>query len=580
MRFEPKQRFILNMKDRENQKFLIPEYQRPYSWEIDECETLWNDIVNVFEEKKENKNVEYFLGSIVSFENKDENSALEIIDGQQRITTLTLLFRAFYASFTKETVSEDKQGYLFGFGGFIWERDPATYKFMFDKPFLESNVITNRDKEVLEEILKENLDVDSLRKSNSNYAKNFVYFFDTIETFKSNRPLDFGDLCSTILRDTFFVLCVTCDSQESAMTIFNTLNSRGVPLSNADIIKGYIYKNTKNKEEFSKKWKYISSIFEEYNPKEDMSILFNQTMFSLRVVNNATKKNLPAVVNFFTKYSKNGENFGANKYLTEQEKIDELMDFIESLVCFWSDPKTYLNEKAYRYFCVLKLLQNDVWKYYVSFLIWRNKQYFTKDEFSKEFNEEFEVELLKLLKETTANVLRGKSTTDNMHDLVFKMSKCLNKAEKYIDNEPLPVSFLENFSSNDNDRKPDTKKVKYILYLYAHLYNKFSSDIDDTKLQVEHILPQTWQNIDFGDWNAKSHSEYLEQIGNKILLDKKLNIKCGNDFFSSKQEKYKNHRNSQEVRDLGNRENKIWLKADIEARNKAIEEALRDFVTK
>ena len=580
MRFEPKQRFILNMKDRENQKFLIPEYQRPYSWEIDECETLWNDIVNVFEEKKENKNVEYFLGSIVSFENKDENSALEIIDGQQRITTLTLLFRAFYASFTKETVSEDKQGYLFGFGGFIWERDPATYKFMFDKPFLESNVITNRDKEVLEEILKENLDVDSLRKSNSNYAKNFVYFFDTIETFKSNRALDFGDLCSTILRDTFFVLCVTCDRQESAMTIFNTLNSRGVPLSNADIIKGYIYKNTKNKEEFSKKWKYISSIFEEYNPKEDMSILFNQTMFSLRVVNNATKKNLPAVVNFFTKYSKNGENFGANKYLTEQEKIDELMDFIESLVCFWSDPKTYLNEKTYRYFCVLKLLQNDVWKYYVSFLIWRNKQYFTKDEFSKEFNEEFEVELLKLLKETTANILRGKSITDNMHDLVFKMSKCLNKAEKYIDNEPLPALLLENFSSDDNDRKPDTKKVKYILYLYAHLYNKFSSDIDDIKLQVEHILPQTWQNINFGDWNAKSHSEYLEQIGNKILLDKKLNIKCGNDFFSSKQEKYKNHRNSQEVRDLGNRENKIWSKADIEARNKAIEKALRDFVTK
>ncbi|MDY4155167.1 DUF262 domain-containing HNH endonuclease family protein [Campylobacter sp.] len=580
MRFEPKQRFILNMKDRENQKFLIPEYQRPYSWEIDECETLWNDIVNIFEEKKENKNVEYFLGSIVSFENKDENSALEIIDGQQRITTLTLLFRAFYASFTKETVSEDKQGYLFSFGGFIWERDPATYKFMFDKPFLESNVITNRDKEVLEEILKENLDVDSLRKSNSNYAKNFVYFFDTIETFKSNRPLDFGDLCSTILRDTFFVLCVTCDSQESAMTIFNTLNSRGVQLSNADIIKGYIYKNTKNKEEFSKKWKYISSIFEEYNPKEDMSILFNQTMFSLRVINNATKKNLPAVVNFFTKNSKNGENFGANKYLTEQEKIDELMDFIESLVCFWSDPKTYLKEKAYRYFCVLKLLKNDVWKYYVSFLIWRNKQYFTKDEFSKEFNEEFEVELLKLLKETTANILRGKSTTDNMHDLVFKMSKCLNKAEKYIDNEPLPALFLENFSSNDNNRKPDTKKVKYILYLYAHLYNKFSSDIDDTKLQVEHILPRAWQNINFGDWNAKSHSEYLEQIGNKILLDKESNIKCGNDFFSSKQEKYKNHKNSQEVRDLGNRENKIWSKADIEARNKAIEKALRDFVAK
>ena len=72
MRFEPKQRFILNIKDRENQKFLIPEYQRPYRWSIDECQTLWNDMIDVFNEKKNNPSMEYFLGSIVSFENKEK----------------------------------------------------------------------------------------------------------------------------------------------------------------------------------------------------------------------------------------------------------------------------------------------------------------------------------------------------------------------------------------------------------------------------------------------------------------------------------------------------------------------------
>ena len=101
MRFEPKQRFIVNIRDKESQKFIIPEYQRPYRWKIDECQTLWDDIINAFYEKKGDKNekegnekFEYFLGSIVSFEN--DHGDLEIIDGQQRITTLTLLFRAFF----------------------------------------------------------------------------------------------------------------------------------------------------------------------------------------------------------------------------------------------------------------------------------------------------------------------------------------------------------------------------------------------------------------------------------------------------------------------------------------------------
>ena len=89
----------------------------------------------------------------------------------------------------------------------------------------------------------EDIDIEKLRKNfKSNYAKNFIFFHEAINDFKLKNARRFEELCDTILSDTFFVLCVTCDSQESAMTIFNTLNSRGMPLSNADIIKGYIYK--------------------------------------------------------------------------------------------------------------------------------------------------------------------------------------------------------------------------------------------------------------------------------------------------------------------------------------------------
>ena len=80
--------------------FLIPDYQRPYAWDISECQTLWDDIFFfMFPDddfsKFDPEGDEYFLGPIVTFKNSDNK--LEIIDGQQRLTTLMLLLRAFYS---------------------------------------------------------------------------------------------------------------------------------------------------------------------------------------------------------------------------------------------------------------------------------------------------------------------------------------------------------------------------------------------------------------------------------------------------------------------------------------------------
>lgn len=82
--------------------FLIPDYQRPYAWDIFECQTLWDDIFlfAIPEDdfsKFDPEGDEYFLGPIVTF--KNDANKLEIIDGQQRLTTLMLLLRAFYSFF-------------------------------------------------------------------------------------------------------------------------------------------------------------------------------------------------------------------------------------------------------------------------------------------------------------------------------------------------------------------------------------------------------------------------------------------------------------------------------------------------
>ncbi|WP_236842585.1 GmrSD restriction endonuclease domain-containing protein [Campylobacter lanienae] len=188
----------------------------------------------------------------------------------------------------------------------------------------------------------------------------------------------------------------------------------------------------------------------------------------------------------------------------------------------------------------------------MAFLVWRNKNNFIKDEFNENFNKEFEIYLLELLKAMTVKIINNKTNTNEIKDLVFKMNAELNQNINFSYSKFLPERFL----------------------------NNFSSDIESHKLEVEHILPKTWQNTNFDEWNETSHSQYLEQISNKILLNKLTNIKCANNFFSLKQEKYKENHNSQEVKELGNREDKIWSKADIESRNKAIEQALKNFINK
>lgn len=572
MQFDSKKEYIARLLG-EGQKFIIPEYQRPYRWTKDECETLWEDILGVFGDGSEIE--EYFLGSIVTYRN--DNGELEIIDGQQRITTFTLLFRAFYECLKPEFKTA-RGDYPIAFGECIWE-----YKknkgFCFENRHLISRVITGKDEKALEQLLSENCDELEDKYKNSNYYKNYDYFYKKLIDFKEKKGLSFKKLCDMFLEKNLFVLLVVCDSQESAMTIFNTLNSRGLPLSNADILKGYIYKRSegKEKEKFANDWRDIETKVEESDSVKDLDFLFLQYMHIIRAENEDTDSTTQAVITFFTKKDEKKKCFGA---LQDWLYKPETMPFISHLADFWISPKEYLSEKSSRYISILNLFQNDTWKFFVSYLVWKNKDCFNdnfdKDKFSKEFDEY----LPKLIKVITLQFINNNASTNVIKDIVFKMNVSLKKKENFpeiqqsIPEEKIFLGIMKNF---------DTRKIKYILFLYAYIYSEFKEDINASDLEVEHILPKEWQSANFGSWTEELHKEYVEKIGNKILLDKKSNIKCSNNFFAKKQEIYKKiydkGYNLKEVYDLGIRERNIWEKTDIDNREKEIYKNLNSFLS-
>lgn len=135
--------------------FLIPDYQRPYAWEDTECQTLWEDIFTfAFPDndctKFDSDSDEYFLGPIVTF--KNDNNKMEVIDGQQRLTTLMLLLRAFYEKFGNMQ-DENSKKTRENLEKCIWKTDefgtPDKSKLKID-----SEVATDNDKDEFLNILK------------------------------------------------------------------------------------------------------------------------------------------------------------------------------------------------------------------------------------------------------------------------------------------------------------------------------------------------------------------------------------------------------------------------------------------
>ena len=212
---------ILLLSDKKSD-FLIPDYQRPYAWKETQCQTLWDDLVSfAFPDNNSDKfdiNDEYFLGSIVTFENEDKKK--EVIDGQQRLTTLMLLLRAFYDKFGNMQ-DENSLKIKNRISQCLWKTNEFGDADL-DVLKITSEVAMDDDKNEFLNILK----TGKIEKNyKSNYAKNYCFFQEKINIFLNEYPSYFVYLPARILNNCIF-LPIEAESQDTALRIFSTLNDR------------------------------------------------------------------------------------------------------------------------------------------------------------------------------------------------------------------------------------------------------------------------------------------------------------------------------------------------------------------
>lgn len=523
------QKSIFNLFSDKKADFLIPDYQRPYAWDEVECQTLWDDIFDFAipdnNADKFNTSDEYFLGPIVTFRNQDKNNKLEIIDGQQRLTTLMLLLRAFYSAFgnmqddkslsTKQEIEKC-----------LWKTDE------FGKPDkdalkIDSEVATDDDKDEFLTILKTGV----VHKDNkSKYAANYRFFQSKIESFLKIYPSYFSFLPMRVLKNCI-LLPIEAENWDTALRIFSTLNDRGLPLSDADIFKAQFYDfyNKQNrKDEFIERWKVLEKITSEiFYPSSGtpMDELFTRYMYYERAKQGIKSSTTEALRKFYEK----------DKY--ELLKQDTTLCGLERLARFWNDVdiqnKDRFSERVLKQLFVLEYAPNGMWYYFVSVYFLHNH-----DDNDLLEDENFYA----FLKKITAFIFGYAITNPGVNALrtpvYAEMINILNDKDidfaEYKFDRNLIKSGLENFSFLNS--RPITKSM---LAWWAFHDNKQKLLNLETVFEIEHIFPRKRQEQE----RSLSDVASLELLGNKALLEKRINIRASDYRFADKIRYYRGFEN-------------------------------------
>lgn len=496
----------------------IPSYQRPYSWTIQEAGILFDDLYDFY--KNEDKEENYFLGSIVLIK-QDDYPKSDVIDGQQRLTTLTILLAVIAHSLSD---SDDRDE----FKSYINEKGIKSQGIK-PKPRLK---IREWDNNFFKSYIQE-LKIDELTslkpdsqdtEAKANIIRNAQILQQKInDTFANEADIfDFG----SFLVQRCYLVVVSTPSQQSAFRIFSVMNSRGMNLLATDIIKSDVIGkiNEDNRDDYTDKWEEIETQL----GRDDFNDLFGH----IRMIKMKSKAKKSLQEEFY-------------KYVLTDINNDTAIEFIDNVLEPYSDAYNIIRkaiytstenaEKVNNILRWLNRIDNSDWLPPAMVFYCKHK---TESEILLTFFEKLE-RLASYMRMTSFDINHRieryarliSDLQDENDDSIYGESIELSASEQ---NE-----FISELNS-DIYKMTGAKRNYLILRLDAFLSDGAAS-YKSNVLSIEHVLPQTvspgsewdktWTDVD-------DRSYWLNKIGNLIPLTKRHNSKAQNYDFKTKKEKY------------------------------------------
>ncbi len=493
------------IKDNQKNQLVIPIYQRLYSWEKEQCKELWDDIIKIGGNDKMDG---HFIGSILYVLDgiTHSDNALLIIDGQQRLTTITLLLTALRDHLSNEVKRKEIEDH------YLINSDKDG-----DKKF--RLILSESDKDTLLSL------IDKDRRKPSEPSSKIVENFKLFEEWVSNT-----DKLETIfkgLEKLTIVWIALKKEKDDPQLIFESMNSKGIELTQTDLIRNYIVMETEIEKQEGFYNKYWRAMEEEFKQNEKLFDRFVRHYLTIKT------REIPNISKVYV----------ALKDYQQKERIG-IEDLLKDL------------QKYCGYFCQIAFKKEDDeeddkgLKKALGFLV------------DLEMDVIYPL-LLELYSDYSDGVL---SKDDFKHSIaliesyLFRRAVCglgtnsLNKVfpsfakhiqkDEYFESLKAHFGYLtekQRFPNNDEFKKLfitiDFYNFQKKKYFFERLENDTKEPVNTKECTIEHIMPQTlteeWER-DLGENFQEIHNKYLHTIGNLTLTG--YNSEYSNKSFQEKRD--------------------------------------------
>ncbi|GAA8444588.1 DUF262 and DUF1524 domain-containing protein [Helicobacter pylori] len=530
-------------EENQNNQFVIPIYQRVYSWKKEQCEQLWDDIIKIGGNDKMNR---HFIGSILYVRNGNTHSSpLLIIDGQQRLTTITLLFIALRNHLSDEVKILEK-----------FSRKEIENRYLInsnrdgDKKF--RLILSESDKDTLLFLIDEN------KRKPSEPSVKIVENFELFEKWISENTDKLETICKG-LEKLMIVWIALEKGKDDPQLIFESMNSKGIELAQTDLIRNYIVMKTeveKQKDFYNQYWRATEEDFKQ-----------NETLFNRFVRHYLTIKT--------GKIPNEKRVYEAFKDYQQKEGI-EIEDLLKDL------------QKYCGYFCQIafkKEADKDLNKA-LSFLVdlERDVVYPLLLELYSDYSDGVlsKQDFIPIIALTESYICR-RAVCGFRSNGLNKIFASFAKDIKKIDKSQYLKSVEKHFGSlKGNQRFPNDDEFKG-SFITRGFYSKKKLKVKDflerlenfdtkepvntEECTVEHVMPQSltpeWQR-DLGENFEAIHEKYLHTIGNLTLTG--YNSEYSDRSFQEKRDMEKGFKQSPLKLNQGLKDLEVFGEKEIEKR--------------
>lgn len=505
-----------------SRQFIVPIFQRNYSWQKSQYEQLWFDILRAskFKEKQN-----HFIGSIVYIDMgtpAGRPQQLLLIDGQQRLTTISILLCAikdYVQKFNLETklinLAKIKNQFLYNSD----EIDEDRYKLL----------LNVQDKETYIKLIDNT--IFTVNKPATNIIKCYEFFYERIEDFiKQHGQID--EIYAGIFKLSLVSISLDKDSDNPQM-IFESMNSTGKDLSQTDLLRNYLLMDLTPEKQtrlYKTYWKPMEELFGEDIYKNDLNKFdyFIRDFLTLKSDTGYICKINNVYENFKRYYLDNNcEKFTVLKDLFTYAKyyacIDLLQENDDELKLYWQEFKKLDSHVVYPF--LLKLYDDY------------NRQILIKEDFKKIL----QVVISYLWRRAICEI-----PTNSLSKTFAILYQAVDK-EDYVNSIIKAFVFKSSYKRFPSDyevrEKLQIKDIyhfrlrKYLLEALENYYHKELIDLNTANYTIEHIMPQniehnlSWQQMLGEDWQ-EVHSLYLHTLGNLTITG--YNAEMSNKSFVEK----------------------------------------------